>query len=306
MIIFSRQTGTVLLLGSLLLGIPTVGHTQTSGLDVGNQSVARFFRDRAVEVAQVERQRDADTARSVGSAPPPPSEQRTDSHASGEMYVAGFGGYTFGHGIGDPEGFGSIAGVRFNDGIDLKNSGVYGAKVGYFFPDRLDWLGLEVEAFNTTPHIKQHAEFRGPGGGGETISEGSHLRVTTLAFNVVGRLKLACGARSDSTGSRRVSDASRDEAFCPLQPYAGVGLGLFFARANDIDGSNTDNAVPGLNVLAGVRYFVTRHVAVFGEYKYNRATFEFDRIDTNLAGVPGGFRGNYSASMLVGGLSFHF
>jgi hypothetical protein len=77
---------------------------------------------------------------------------------------------------------------------------------------------------------------------------------------------------------------------------------VFFARASDATGSASDNAVPGLNVLAGVRYFVTERVALFGEYKYNWATFELD----NVAATAAGLKEDYSASHIVGGLSLHF
>ena len=86
------------------------------------------------------------------------------------------------------------------------------------------------------------------------------------------------------------------------KPYAGVGLGVFFARASDTTGSASDNAGPGLNVLAGVRYFMTERVALVGEYKYNRATFDFDTVGATAAGL----KGDYSASHIVGGLSLHF
>lgn len=79
---------------------------------------------------------------------------------------------------------------------------------------------------------------------------------------------------------------------------------MFFASAKDVDGRSWDNAVPGLNALAGLRFYLTDHVALFGEDKYNRASFNFDKIDT--FGSPGGFKGDYSVSHFVGGLSFHF
>jgi len=215
-----------------------------------------------------------------------------DRDRPGELYVAGFGGYTIGHGFDDVEGTGALSGIKLGD-IDLKNSGVYGAKVGYFMPRRLNWLGLEMEAFNTTPHLKETA-----------FTTGAHLRVTTLAFNAIARAKMMCERHDDHDGTGRPTTDRDHRAhdFCRLQPYAGVGLGVFFARASDATGSASDNAVPGLNVLAGVRYFMTERVALFGEYKYNRATFDFDTVGATAAGL----KGDYSASHIVGGLSLHF
>lgn len=230
-------------------------------------------------------------------AAPPPAERRYDHlERPGEVYFGGFGGYTFGHSFNNLEGTGPLSGAAFRS-IDLTNSGVYGGKLGYFFPDRLNWLGFEVEAFNTTPHLKQ-----------SDFVAGSHLRVTTLAFNAIIRAKTGCMQRSDRDTSRRTTtgprtDADRDDSFCPLQPYVGVGLGVFFARVSDGPfGDASDNAVPGFNGLASVRYYMTEHIALFAEYKYNRATFNFE----NLGGTTAGFRGDYSVSNIVGGLSLHF
>lgn len=132
---------------------------------------------------------------------------------------------------------------------------MYGGKVGYFF-SRLNWLGVETEAFTTTPHVKQQfttISFLGaPLVSGTGI--GNHFRVTTWALNLIARYP----------GER-------------FQPYAGAGLGVFFARMSDLPGSSSDTA-PGLNALAGARFLIAKQVALFGEYKYNRATFEFDEL----------------------------
>ena len=83
------------------------------------------------------------------------------------------------------------------------------------------------------------------------------------------------------------------------------GLGLFLPIRMAFGGANSssDNAVPGFNGLAGVRYFFSEHVAMFGEYKYNRATFNFD-MRSWTAGRW--IAGRYSVHNIVGGLSFHF
>ena len=65
-----------------------------------------------------------------------------------------------------------------------------------------------------------------------------------------------------------------EREFCRLQPYGGVGLGVFFANLSNNGNSVSDNAVPGLNALAGVRYYFTERIALFGEYKYNWAALE--------------------------------
>ena len=153
------------------------------------------------------------------------------------------------------EGTGALSGINVGD-IDLNDSGVYGAKVGYFMPRRVNWLGVEMEAFNTTPHLKQTA-----------LTTGAHLRVTTLAFNVIARARMMCERRDDHDRTGRPAGDRHD--FCRLQPYGCIGLGVAFARASE---------------------------------STNRATLNFD----DIGGTGAGVKGDYSASHIVGGLSLHF
>jgi hypothetical protein len=77
------------------------------------------------------------------------------------------------------------------------------------------------------------------------------------------------------------------------KPYAGVGLGLFWFTTPT---STANSAVrPGLNVLAGTRVFVTKQMALFGEYKYNHTSFPGD-----------GFKADYHAHFVVFGVGYHF
>lgn len=206
-----------------------------------------------------------------------------------EGYFAGFGGYTFG-GKFDAEGTGIFNGMSFGNG-SLANSAVVGAKAGGFFPESLNWFGVEAELFNTTPHIEQQG-----------AAAGSHMRVTTLAINAIARAQFACEKKHVDTEqvTERFAFHYVTE-FCRLQPYAGVGLGIYWVDISNSSFSAHANFVPGFNALAGVRYYVTNRIAMFTEYKYNRATFDF-------AGVQGlaGFEGVYSVNHIVGGISYHY
>src|SRR5690349_3109878 len=51
----------------------------------------------------------------------------------GELYVAGFGGFTLGHSFSNVEGRGTLATQAFEN-FDLANSVIYGMKIGYFHP----------------------------------------------------------------------------------------------------------------------------------------------------------------------------
>jgi opacity protein-like surface antigen len=233
-------------------------------------------------------------------------ERVVERRREGEVYVGGFGGFTLGHSFSSIDGRGTLGGQEF-ESFDLANSVIYGAKIGYFHPGRLSWLGLEMEGFNTTPHFEQNAAF-----------PGSNLRVTTLAFNVIARTRLGCRdhdrhnrdydrTRQGTTRDGRTHyyedhSTADDNAKCPIQVYAGAGPGIFFAETSNQFGRSTDNLEVGLNALAGMKYFVHRNVSIFGEYKFNYAGFDFSQLQGTTAGVEG----NYKASHFVGGLAVHF
>lgn len=185
-----------------------------------------------------------------------------------------------------------ISHFRSSD-LFLKQSPMFGAKVGYFFNDfKLPWLGMELEAFTTEPNIKSQSfntshfiskckvlivppcvQSTSTTNLTETIGE-ARLRVNTVAANVIARYR-----------SGR------------FQPYAGLGLGLFhFSASGSVEGSQI---TAGLNALAGMRWFLTENIAVFSEYKYNRAT-------VNFGDDFYGLKGDYAVTHLAVGFGFHF
>lgn len=203
--------------------------------------------------------------------------------AQAEMYVAGQAGLTVPNDFSNVEGTGSGAGVSISD-VSLKNSIMYGAKLGYYF-ESMKWLGVETEVFNTTPHVKQQDVTASFGGASQTGNlTGQYVRVLTWApINVVVRYQMG-----------------------QLEPYAGVGLGLFFARTKDAATGETSssNARPGLNTQVGVRYLVTKNFSMFTEWKYNRVSLNFDESSPTQA--AGGIKGDYSAHHFVFGVGYHF
>lgn len=81
----------------------------------------------------------------------------TSLPAKAEMYVAGQVGANIPYSLSNVEYSAFGVTVGGND-LALQNSLMYGAKAGYYF-DSLKFqnfnLGVETEAFNATPHIKQ-------------------------------------------------------------------------------------------------------------------------------------------------------
>lgn len=196
------------------------------------------------------------------------------SPSAAEMYVAGMVGYTAPNDLTNVEGTNGLSGISLSD-LEMKSSVAYGGKIGYFFP-ALNWLGVETEVYNTTPHVKQQSVTAS--GFGVSVPLGTvpgfNVRVLTWGINAIVRYP--------------------GKTF---QPYAGVGLGVFFAEAKFQGQSDSDTA-PGLNALAGIRFFAIDHLALFAEYKYNRASFSFPNAI--------GFDVDYSANIFMGGVSYHF
>jgi len=233
--------------------------------------------------------------------------------AVAETYVAGQFGVTvpsLGKGLTNQELTStSVSGpggtISFPSGTEisdqsLKSSFLFGGKLGHFFR-RYKWFGIEAEVFHTTPHIKQQpltltapspVTFTPSGGGppqniGNQFStagdfQGAHFRVITLApLNLVFRYP----------GNR-------------LQPYVAIGPGIFFGRISTPVTSGPDSqssTTLGLNTQVGLRYHLTRHVSMFGEWKYNYARFNFKEND-NFFGV----KSTYSMNHFAFGLAYHF
>ncbi len=196
-----------------------------------------------------------------------------------EWYVAGQAGLAIDGTLQDSNvtsptfgGPGGVSSARVSD-LDLMNSPLYGAKAGYFFESR-HWMGVETEVFRTQPNITQQTVIGGiPGRAFADTLPGTHVDLTTWALNII------------------IREPSLSES---LQPYGGVGPALFFASASN--GSSSSTVVsPGVNLIAGARYFITPQWALFGEFKYDLATLHFI-----------GIKGDYSAQIFTFGVAFHF
>ena len=199
-----------------------------------------------------------------------------------EMYVAGQVGVTIPNDASNIEGVDSAAGLKLSD-LSLHNSVMYGAKLGYYF-ESMKWLGVETEVFNSTPHIKQQdVTVSGPGGSASGTLSGQDLRVLNWSpLTVVVRYQAG-----------------------QFEPYAGVGMGVYFSRIHDgQSGESSSDTSVGLNTQLGARYLVTKNLSVFGEWKYNRAHFNFSESTPTAA--TGGFKGDYSANVFAFGVGYHF
>jgi opacity protein-like surface antigen len=184
-----------------------------------------------------------------------------------------------------------LSGTTHGD-LELSNSFAFGGKVGHYF-NSVSWFGLEAEVFHTTPHIEQQVHtIQNSSVPGPTLTatlQGAHLRVLTVApFNLMFRYNQT-----------------------RLQPYIGVGPGIFFARikgeglAPDSPESTSDNARLGLNAKVGIEYYATKHITAFAEWKFNYAHFKFNE-NQNLFPFPYGFDATYMVHLVSFGVGYHF
>lgn len=208
--------------------------------------------------------------------------------AEAEWYVAAQGGAAFGGNLKHlDEEFASGNGALSYSNLALNTAPLYGGKVGYYLDDPgWQWLGVEMEAFTSTQHVKQQGFEvlqRGVPPSAQVISDKSG-RVTTWApINVMVRSQIG-----------------------PVEPYCGVGLALSFLHLHDDATDITTSSNWNMSFIgkAGLRWRVTQHVAVFGEWKYNQFDFSFDRF--LLGPAASGGNGRYGSHIAVGGLGWHF
>ena len=185
--------------------------------------------------------------------------------------------------------------------LGLKNSPLFGGKVGYFFTEEgFSWLGVELDAFTSQPTIK-------------TQTASTSQDVTYLPNNpeppTTCQPGITCQAQVRNNGTLQLSESSMrliTVAFNVVarypgkvfQPYVGVGAGAFyFNSSGQIDGRQV---VPGLNAQTGLKVLATEEWGLFVEGKYNYATI------TDLDPSGYGLSGTYSAFNVLAGVAYHF
>lgn len=196
--------------------------------------------------------------------------------SNAELYLGGQVGWNLPQDFTDVQGTGPASGSTLSD-LELDEMVVFGGKFGGYLPGSVDWLGGEVEVYQTDSDIKQQQVTISAPILGLNVSGNLNaidLAITTVAFNLLVRYP--------------------GQTF---QPYGGVGAGINIARLSGGGTTSETSLEPTLNLLAGVRAFVTKRVALFAEYKHNRGTFTFS--DNFI-------EGNYRTNMVLGGLSYHF
>jgi opacity protein-like surface antigen len=195
--------------------------------------------------------------------------------------------------------------------LSFDSSVVFGAKAGYFLDRPLlgGNIGAELDVYHFRPDLeRQRVRFTGllagVTGDTQTTLQSADVEVTAVTLNLLYRI----GLLTDPQYPRG-----------RLQPYVGAGAGAFIARLAttstpfDVNKDISDTDVqPGIQVLAGARWLLTRNVALFVEYKFLQTeTFGFTFKE---AGTVFGFpvtetardRADITSHLVTGGLGFHW
>lgn len=197
------------------------------------------------------------------------------------------------------------------ESLSFETSLAFGGKAGYFFEKDLlgGNVGVELDVYHYEPDLdSQNVRFAGLLGGfnGDfrTRLQSADIEVTTVALNLLYRFRLLPGPQYPRGR---------------LQPYVGVGAGAFIARLStetspfDVNKEISDTDVrPGVQALGGLRFFVTRNIALFAEYKFVQAkdfSFRFKESGT-VSGFPATEtardRADISSHLFYGGIGFHW
>lgn len=191
-------------------------------------------------------------------------------------YIGLYGGMAFPESLHDVQGRGDLTGFRFSD-FGLKSGPIAGAKFGIMGrnSDSLArWLGLEIDASYLQSKIKQqNSQVSFIGLSGTLPIDETKMQLITGALHLI--VKYPDG---------------------PVQPYIGAGPAVVHARISEsatfISSSTT---TLGLSAVGGLRFKISEHIGLFGEYKYIRASLKGDDLEADAA-----------VHAAVGGVNFAF
>jgi opacity protein-like surface antigen len=176
----------------------------------------------------------------------------------------------------------------------------FGGKAGVWFlatrPHAGIDLGIELDIMNFRPDIKpdQVVRFQGtlvgtPVAGSATTN---HFDMNSTLFSVNLLARLPIGVTDQLPNGR-------------WAPYLGIGAGF---QRTSLCLECTEKAVdtaPAFQALAGIKVFLIRNLAVFGEYKFTHTSHTFEIRDPPT-GIITKEELDVTANHFVGGLSLHF
>jgi len=213
-----------------------------------------------------------------------------------DRYISVFGGVAFPLRT-DVTEVGPGTNLRVQD-VELDDSRSIGGKIGMYTTQfrastGIDF-GFELDITNFTPDQKGN-QIRNASGtlGGVPVPAvvTNHININSTLFAVNLLARKPIGVTQDFPSGR-------------WSPYVGIGGGVqtstFEPPGTIKEGRQRDPAFQG---LAGVKAFLTQHVALFGEYKFTHASHTFE---TQSGGAIITNKFTFNVNHLVGGIAFHF
>lgn len=162
---------------------------------------------------------------------------------------------------------------------DVDSSFAGGLKLGYWL-DGLPYVGFESGLDFYLADVPSQVA-------GGIVLNTTDVFVTAWEFTLMGRLPLEVSHRYPRGR---------------FHPYLGLGPGIFFVTGER--GSEDSDTVVGLQLLAGLKAFLSPNLALFFEYKYHAFTPKFDVFDPLFGNGKDEFK--YRVNMLVIGIAYHF
>jgi Outer membrane protein beta-barrel domain len=186
-------------------------------------------------------------------------------------------------------------------GVTLNDSGTFGGKLtAWYLPRKYNWqpqVGLELDFTRFTADL--HPQLRGADGtwpepgfqlGSVGFSFVRDLSVNTLAANLLFRYPI--WSTPDLPGGR-------------IAPYVGFGVGAQRAVVSlQVTPYREVDYAPAGQALVGMKFFLMRNLAVFGEYKRIWSSHTFTYSGTFAPGYEETW--SVVTNVLVGGVSVHF
>jgi Outer membrane protein beta-barrel domain len=198
-----------------------------------------------------------------------------------DVYISGFGGYSFPFKTDM-----TLAGVTLNE-VTLNNSPSFGAKIGMWFTAPRKTLGIDVGAEIDTTNFNPEAPRQIVPASGGFIGLNVPLDLHAIYFGVNVLVRVPMDVTPELPNGR----------WFPYIGLGGGGLRLTVEAPGTNEGRSTAPAFQG---MGGVKVFLTKNIAAFAEGKFIHAS--------NSIEIQGGgsFDLTINSVHTVGGLSFHF
>ena len=214
--------------------------------------------------------------------------------ATAQGYLDVYGGAAF---TNDDELVTRISGTSLHDDVEYNPTAQIGIRGGLWFPD-LPWLGIASDL--------SYLEVDGPSSGVDHTVDGVSVRTAEnvdidlfpISILLMLRTKLVMIPFSSRLG---------------LQPYAGVGPGLFVSWIHDdayvigIDGEEESidevSYEIGLDTRAGIRLHITSSISLFTEYRF---TYYEPEIDETVLDTTVDVESQLRTHGVIAGVGFHF